>query len=111
MNNLTGRFRSSTVYVPGGSGGGGGSWPPATNVYQTGSVDLTIGNQSYAVAFSPSLTGVPSYIGVQVDMKDGNGELFNAVVDLSSVDANGFTFWLNGVPAATGGKVKWVAQV
>lgn len=90
---------------------GGGSWPPDTDVYQTGSVDLTVGNQSYAVVFSPAMTGVPSYIGVQVDMKDANGEIFNAVVQLSSVTANGFTFWLSGLPTATGGKVKWVAQV
>ena len=89
----------------------GGGWPPASNVYQTGSVNLVAGTQSYAVAFSPALTGAPSDIQIQVYMNDVDGEVLFASVQKDTITANGFTFWLNGVPADTGGVANWVAQV
>lgn len=93
------------------SGGSGGSWPPATNIYQTGSVNLVAGTQSYAVVFSPALTGVPSVVDPEVYMADANGEVMFASVQKDSVTANGFTFWLNGVPTVSTGVVNWTAQV
>lgn len=88
-----------------------GSWPPPTDEYQQGSVNLVAGTQSYAVVFSPALTGVPAVVGVQVYMNDADGEVLVATPQKDTVTANGFTFWLSGVPADTGGVAKWTAQV
>ncbi len=93
------------------SGGGGGGWPPATNKYQTGSVNLVAGTQSYSVLFSPALTGTPTVVDVQVYMNDSDGEVLFASVQKDTVSSAGFTFWLSGVPSDTGGVAKWTAQV
>lgn len=94
------------------SGGGGGSWPPATNVYQNGSVNLSLGSQGpYAVVFSPALTGAPAVVDVQTYMNDVNGEVLFASVQKDTVTAAGFSFWLSGTPAVAGGVAKWTAQV
>lgn len=92
-------------------GGGGGGWPPATNVYQKGSVNLVAGTQSYAVVFSPALTGVPSVVDIQVYMNDADGESLVATPQKDTVTAAGFTFWLSGVPVDAGGVAKWTAQI
>lgn len=90
---------------------GGGGWPPPTNKFQAGSVNIAAGNQGpYAVLFSPALSGAPVVVDVQVYMNDVDGEILFATVQKDTVSSAGFSFWLSGVPADTGGVAKWSAQ-
>jgi hypothetical protein len=101
--------RTQLFYAPSGAGG----TPPPSSVQQVGTVNIVAGTQSYAIVFSPAFTGVPSFVGAQVQMPNDSGEVLFAVVDLSSLTAAGVTVWLNGIPSAAmaGGKINWVAHL
>lgn len=102
-------YHSQGFYAPSGSG----ATPPPSSVQQRGLVNLVAGTQSYAIAFSPVFASAPGFVGAQVQMPSGSGEVLSAAIDLSTLTASGVTVWLNGVPtaASTGGKINWIAAL
>ena len=87
-----------------------GSWPPAANAYQQGVVSLVAGQQSYAVVFSPVMTGIPK-VHFSILMADSSGEVLYGVLQEDALSATGFTVWLNTSPTASTGKLSWTATV
>lgn len=87
---------------------------PATRTFvQTGSVPIVVGQQSYAITFSPVFESTPSAFDPTVQMPNSSGEAFFATVDLSTLSPSGVTVWLSGIPtdASAGGMINWRAQL
>ena len=83
---------------------------PVARTLQTGEVDLVSGQQSYAVVFTTLMNDVPK-VYLQMALADGTGEFFTASVEQDTLTADGFTFWLSGVPSVSAGKCRYRAIV
>jgi hypothetical protein len=77
---------------------------------QVGSINLVAGQQSYAVAFTRTMNAVPKVM-LQHFMANDSGEIFFCSPQDDSLTADGFTFWLNGVPLTSTGRVQYWAVV
>jgi hypothetical protein len=77
---------------------------------QVGSVPFVAGTQKYAVVFTTTMNAVPK-VKTQCFMADDNGENFFATIPDDSLSVAGFSFWLNGVPTGSTGRLAYRAVV
>jgi hypothetical protein len=62
------------------------------------------------VVFTRTMNALPK-VQLQHFMATDSGEIFFCSVQDDSLTTDGFTFWLNGVPATSTGRVEYWAQV
>jgi hypothetical protein len=78
----------------------------------SGSLAIVVGQQSYAITFSPAFGVAPTSFLPTIFIPNDTGEIFAVSADLSTLTATGVTVWLNAVPtsASSGGFVNWRAS-
>lgn len=78
---------------------------------QQGETDLVVGQQSYDIEFDPPFASPPAFFVATLQLASASGETFNVDPDLSTLDEDGVTVLLNGIPTAlsTGAKINWLA--
>jgi len=83
---------------------------PTGKTLQVGSIALVAGQQSYPVVFTRAMSAIPK-IRLQHFMATDSDGIFFAAPQDDSITVNGFTFWLNGIPVTSTGRVEYWCQV